>query len=896
MLVNRRLKEIGWEQMRLTVSESRALVRSFGDEQHPPRDDEADSLHERCGGWVAGLILLLDHWQPGANVTQTLPRAARPYSTTSPPRFSRRRPTQVREFLMLTALLPDFTAETAQRLTGYSGAPELLNDLVRQHHFTERRSEAADTYKYHPLFRRFLLDRAGAQLGDGELAHYRHRAAKILEDSGEVEPSLALYLTAGDTESGARVVRAHARELVAAGRIATLQELIGRLPLPDQSRDPWLLYWRGVCRLAFAPVEAKRDFEQAFVEFDRRDDATGLYLAWASIIDSIHVEWKDFTQFDRWIESLEELRRRHPAYPSRDVEMRVVFGAVCALTNRHVSHPALPVWLQRAEELLASSNNADKPVWWELQLVWYFIWVGRMDRAEAAARNVRAVRDESQVAPLLRLMRRTYLATCEWIMGDPLHALALVEEGVKIADNHDLAFGTFQLFGQGVLAGVACGDLGKAQHYLERMVLLAPETGIDGAFYPALAAMVASHLGDLELASRHVERGLSAANGCGQPFSLALSLYSAAVVSFLKRDLRGASRWLSELQALGEQKQSRAILFWVRFGEAACALEQGSVAAALPILRDALAMSRGLHGHALPWYPHAELARLYALALQHEVETAHVRELIRRFRVAAPAGTVDLTSWPFPVRVSTLGRFVVEVDGSVLEFAKKTPKKPLELLKALIALGPRGAREEKLAELLWPNSEADRAALALTTTLHRLRRLIGESAIRRREGRLTVNAEHCWVDAWILERECAALERVGNAADTKEFGTTVEQLLDLYKGPFLSGQAEAGWVLARRERLSAKFLRAMDTVSRVLLQDGEYSQAIRCLEKGVDVDPAAEGFYRSIMEAHLRQGHYAEALSAYERCRGALAAHAGLVPSSDTEAVKQQISTASTSV
>ena len=48
------------------------------------------------------------------------------------------------------------------------------------------------------------------------------------------------------------------------------------------------------------------------------------------------------------------------------------------------------------------------------------------------------------------------------------------------------------------------------------------------------------------------------------------------------------------------------------------------------------------------------------------------------------------------MKVYTLGRFGLVVDGKVLPSARKTRQKPLLLLKALIALGGREVPEEQL--------------------------------------------------------------------------------------------------------------------------------------------------------------------------------------------------------
>lgn len=107
----------------------------------------------------------------------------------------------------------------------------------------------------------------------------------------------------------------------------------------------------------------------------------------------------------------------------------------------------------------------------------------------------------------------------------------------------------------------------------------------------------------------------------------------------------------------------------------------------------------------------------------------------------------DVDSKTFPVKIRTFGRFIIEVDERSLDFSTKVPRKPLELLKVLIALGGEGVSVENLSEALWPESDGDRAYRAFVTTLKRLRTLISRQSLHLLDSRLTLDPHLCWVDA-----------------------------------------------------------------------------------------------------------------------------------------------------
>ena len=86
---------------------------------------------------------------------------------------------------------------------------------------------------------------------------------------------------------------------------------------------------------------------------------------------------------------------------------------------------------------------------------------------------------------------------------------------------------------------------------------------------------------------------------------------------------------------------------------------------------------------------------------------------------------------PASVKIFTLGRSRVEIGGQPLQFARKSQRKPLELLELLVALGGASISVERMADALWPASDGDLARGTFDTTLHRLRNLIGHQALIR---------------------------------------------------------------------------------------------------------------------------------------------------------------------
>jgi hypothetical protein len=201
------------------------------------------------------------------------------------------------------------------------------------------------------------------------------------------------------------------------------------------------------------------------------------------------------------------------------------------------------------------------------------------------------------------------------------------------------------------------------------------------------------------------------------------------------------------------------LTFTVGLIEADIAVQRGDEGHAVQTRAVTLPLGRA-HDYLNTWmWRSATIAELAALALDADIEVDYVQRLIRERHLVPTEPPVHVETWPWPVKIFTLGRFDVLTDDRPVRFPGKAQKKPLALLRALVALGGQNVSEERVAEVLWPDAEGDAAHQALSVTLHRLRRLLGhDRAVSRNDGRLSLDPAHCWVDVWSVEQTLARAE------------------------------------------------------------------------------------------------------------------------------------------
>lgn len=875
------------QALRLTAEECIAVARQrLGDAA--PADAVLQRLHARTQGWVAGLVLMLE--RGAAAPAEDTATAADPlvFDYFAGELLAQAEP-RLQQFLLCSALLPRVTARAAAALSAQDDAGTLLAELERRNFFVTRHAAPAqgEAWQFHPLFREFLLARGRVRFDATELAQLRSRAAELLAAEGDAPAAVALLREAGDWTRLVPLVLEQAPALLRSGRFQTLGEWLLAIPPPQRATSPWLDYFLGLCRLPYDPQQARELLAAAYGGFRAGGHALGEYLAWAGVVDTFLYAWSDFVGADPWIDEFEALRARHPAFPSREAEMRAVAAIFALLMYRRPQHAQLPAWTRRLDALVAQDEvEASLRMTAAVHLVLYYEWwVGNLARAEELVRRIEPFAGARSVGPFVRLAWEGILAISHWMQADHDAAFAAVRRGLALADETGAHVWDFMLVAQGAVAAGSAGDPEQARAFLERLGERAPgHRPLDSVQYHFFAFQQAMRRDDRAAMLAHGHAGVACAVQAGVVWAEVYTRPALAQALFLAGDEAGARREIELATQVAVAVGCSNAFYYVHELQAQFARAHDDGPGELAALARMFQTMREQGFANSAWWRDDLMARWCRLALEHAIEPGFVRALIRRRGLRPDAvAAARLEHWPWPLRLRTLGEFVIELDGQALGFSGKVQKRPLALLKALLAFGGRNVPEEQLAEALWPDAEGDDAHNAFTVTLQRLRRLLGQrEALLLQEGRLSLNAQLCWVDAQAFE--AAAVD----AAEAAAADADRERALRLYRGAFLA-QEEAAWANAARERLRARFVRLAGVDVRRHLEARDWPGAIACLERLLHADPTAEPLYQQLMRVQLELGRDAEVLATYRRCREALAASLHARPSASTEALLREV-------
>jgi len=115
---------------------------------------------------------------------------------------------------------------------------------------------------------------------------------------------------------------------------------------------------------------------------------------------------------------------------------------------------------------------------------------------------------------------------------------------------------------------------------------------------------------------------------------------------------------------IGRAMSSAYVEFMARLTEAQLCLDGGQESEGLQALRIAMALGRErgyVNSHV--WIP-TIMAGLCARALAAGIEQDYVRGLVQKRGLVPESPPVEAEAWPWPIKILTLGRFEVLLDGS----------------------------------------------------------------------------------------------------------------------------------------------------------------------------------------------------------------------------------------
>ncbi len=793
------------DTLKLTLQETKALLHLRGGASGPQgKPGQAERLYHRTQGWLAGVVLLVSHNdsdEPAAPTAETQDVAPVVFDYFASQVFTQQ-PKERQEFLLHTAFFPSMTTPMAEQVTGIPEAKHYLSELARSQYFTVRHGEEDFLYQYHPLFRQFLQARIQEAWKSDDIQALQRKTAEILKQYGRYHEAFTLFHGIKDVAEVVNLILEHAPRLLTEGRSQTVEQWISNLPESVKGQHPWVLFWLAQCQVLTNPNLGADTFEQAFNLFQNGKDTLGVYSAWCGVVEAIIRTWERLPRLKQWIDLLPKLKAQYDAYPNHEIEARVTVNMFNALVWCRLDDPTIYEWEAKAIEVVEHipDVNASIPVLCFLHT--FRTHLGEIDTGEMLLQTVKDLMSQGSLSPFSQAMFYVCEAVQGWLTVDLDRCTRAVDKGLVLADEFGLAFVYLPLLDQGITAELLSGNVSSARSLAKKHWDIAQHlSGLNKATSHQMLGWVAFVEGDLEEALYHIKNALQLFHAENHLFLYGFGLCMLGQLQVERGQFDVAQNNILELEKIISRYPSHLLQAYLWMLKALCHYANDSSTKAEDCLCEWLAVSR-THKIVVSQLSMRYLySRLFLKALEAGIEVECVRGLIGKMNLVPEHPLLTSDTWPWPVRVYTLGRFILMGEAGAIQFGRKVPKTPLALLKLLIALGGKAVSQNQVTEWLWPDADGDAAYRSLITTLSRLRKLLkNEDAILFSDGTLSINSSICWVDSLSFQhliRQSEIEAQQGNSAKSRELA---ERASELYKGEFLPHNDES-WVLPIREHL-----------------------------------------------------------------------------------------------
>ncbi len=812
-IADQTLVEFPADNLAFDLVETKQLLALHHPKNTKPEAEWTQQLHKQTQGWVAGMILLGTNrtatHQPTASTLKALPHKAEFVGDHSIlfDYFVQEALTHVssdvRKLLLKTALFPAFTDQMAQKLTGLAIAGYELNKLSRARYFVENREGTQKVFQYHPLFKEFLRHQAAIEFGPDTWQALHGEAADLLLNEGWVEDAIELLLGNQQHKQVSQLLVQQAPKLIEQGRFQTLAEWLNRIPVQEYEREPYLRYWQGMSLLLQDPTTSLRCFQTAFQTFQQREDVCGMLLAASGAIYSIDFTWTHLDRIDEWLPIIDSTWDQHSDDLPPEVQSTVIIAMMRGLYWRQPHRTIVHAWIERAVAFIQQYDRFS-----ELTILLHHIVCcsrsfGSIQEVLQSTNSTIQKVANAPLSPPNQLAWEISQTGVSWVTGAFQKAKVHYQRASDLLIEHEVSVFRGPLLFNGLYAALHSQDLEHAETLLpaeDDAPCIGPVFYAIGMFQKGWFYALK---GETDKALNYAQQSIVLAQQPkGRHFEAVATLGLAMVLADTGR-FEDVEQPLSEVEAVAQALDHVSLNYSCHLLRAYVLLETSTRQQALPFLKHAcqLGQEHDIFYTYESWLPRI-LTPLCALAVEEDIELDYVRQLIRDKHLTLDAKTANTLAWPWPIRIQTLGTFLITTDEGPVVFGRKAPLMPLRLLQLLISLGGQTISLTRLSDALWPDADGDAAYRSILTTLTRVRKILGrEDALIVQGGLLSINTHLCWVDSLAFEHlvSRALLDFENHNAKRARESSLLAQRV--YEGPFLPAIDEVLDVSRKREQL-----------------------------------------------------------------------------------------------
>jgi ATP/maltotriose-dependent transcriptional regulator MalT/DNA-binding SARP family transcriptional activator len=883
---------LGWNDFRFTRDETQDFIKWIRPAQTTSID--ADRIYSKTGGWAAGIQILVNA-SPMSSNSSSEPD----YLSTAvlgdffAAELFDKFPDKIRSFLMATAMLPSFSVESAKVITGESNPVRIISDLMGQHAFIIK-DNSGENYNYQPLFRQFLENQAYRRLNRQQLEKLSQRVLKLHETQGQIESALDLCHAVKDWENMQRLILSHAKTWLANNRQRELIFQLDRLPSTVAEAEPWLMMVRAEALKQINAGESHQLYENCAHIFQKTGNTKGLRLAVVGILETAFLENIKPKSIDRWLNDFASLKLPIAEASSlRSTEARLIKCLLVGLSTKIPHHPELSTWEQRAQTALQKKCSPEAQAIILSGLLTLKCLYGDVCTLRLLTAFGEKLDSSQGVTPLVnnnlteKLMFSCFL--------DGLFDKCNTSEQKRLPESGEEV--TFSFYALCTLTACALntGDLDTAKiHFSTMRRHLSKSKSLETLCFYFLKGWYALLRRKTSEASLYARLALQRSQRYDGPIFIAFSHTLCTLSQLAKGRLASSKKHINQAYILSKNIGAKQLEFTCGLIKAELLFKDNRTDQALEQLQASLSLGRQHSYNNLFFWRPKTMSMLCSKALKADIEIEYVKALILKHGILPDESDTTMECWPWPIKIYSLKKFSIVIDGEPFVFTPRTRKTPILLLKSLIAFGAKGVATVDLKDALWPEVSGDLSFNRFKISMYRLRKMLGrEDAILVSSEHISLNPDVCWVDIWPLAENLRDATKAWYEMHVSPEKTSLaialtQKLSNQIKGGFLPENKET-WSIHRHEQIKHNYLFCLKQLCLHYEKTSDWASAIKYYRKGIRVFPDSEYLYQRLIQCHAADGDHSQAKEVYKLCKKKLSLIYGILPSSKTQEIAESI-------
>ncbi|MHB1464255.1 MAG: LuxR C-terminal-related transcriptional regulator [Thermoleophilia bacterium] len=631
------ISELNEDDLRFSRDETERLLTDTWLHDLDPED--VDRLHKNIEGWATGLVLAEDQIRAGNKVPElfSAKRQMRKnvfeYLTEE---VLKRQAADLQNLLILSSLIDPVDPSICEAALELQNPQALLDKAVRLNLFTAR-IEGTPLYRFHPLFREFLLTRLAGDRPENEIRELRHSFGRAFEDASNSKKAVEQYLAGGYFHEASAVLEKIWSDMLGEAQYETLLRWL--MELEQIELPPALL----ICYAQVLMVGAR--YEKAlekllYTKSVLNDQDINLRCQCGIAIAECLLET------GRNLDGLKELKNLLKITPPPNVEFDLYYRLGAAYWAEY-DDKNYEINYKKAKNILEKNHLLNKNGQLGLMLATPLLRRGEFKKAQD---TLEGICENENIANNQKSLLLNNLASCLTMVGNYAESANLAERCLSVASKQKEKRWLPLILDTYGCALIATGDIANGRSLLERAIIASSKSESVNTNREAIShghlGTLARRFGDYVQANLLHKKCLEFSLDFNDKYLVAVSQSNIAIDYIRLNTVSEAYDYLKQSEELAKKYNFGYVQTQIDFHRAWAARADGDEELTAEKLRLALSRAK-LHRQNHFIIQEGKICLpLFTAALANDIETEYVMWILEQIGAQALLAVEPLLKHP----------------------------------------------------------------------------------------------------------------------------------------------------------------------------------------------------------------------------------------------------------